>query len=280
MPYYKTQEIINQAITYILQHIGEEISIKDVADYCHFSQYYFSRIFKEETGESLYAFIKRMKMEQSAFRLKVERGRTVTDIGYDYGYSPANYSQVFKKHHRESPVEFRHHIAEKSICHPYYPNTEVKLESFEECNSKVTIEEIEDQYVIYERRLGNYRQLVADWDWFISKYETYINEETRFLERTFDDPSITDADKCLYDICMSIPEECKLENTCLIQGGKFAVYHYKGFPQQIYTAYQNMFNVWLPEANRRIDNRYGFEIYRKIDCDTMYMELDMYIPIK
>lgn len=291
-----TGEIINHAINYILEHIGEEITIEDVADYCHFSKYYFSRIFKEETGESLYAFIKRMKLEQSAFRLKVERGRTVTDIGYDYGYSPGNYSQVFKKHHKESPVEFRSHIVEKSVSHPYYPDTEVKLESFEECNSKVTIEEIEDRKVIYERRLGNYRELVEAWCEFKNKYEKYINEETLFLERTFDDPSITDADKCLYDICMSVPENmsgnrsesvpgecaetCKPENTCVIQGGKFAVYHYKGFPAQIYTAYQNMFNVWFPATNRRMDNRYGFEIYRRIDYDTMYMELDMYIPIE
>lgn len=76
-------ETINHAIDYILQHINEELSVDDVAAYCHFSKYHFSRMFKEETGESVYAFIKRLKLEQSAFRLKVEPNRTVTDIGTD-----------------------------------------------------------------------------------------------------------------------------------------------------------------------------------------------------
>ncbi|WP_456008999.1 AraC family transcriptional regulator, partial [Clostridium butyricum] len=79
----KTNEVVNQAITYIMKHIDESITIEDVAEHCHFSKYYFSRIFKNETGESIYGFIKRLKLEQSAFRLKVERERTITDIGFD-----------------------------------------------------------------------------------------------------------------------------------------------------------------------------------------------------
>lgn len=276
----KTNEIVNMAITYIMKHIDENIMIEDVAEHCHFSKYYFSRIFKKETGESIYAFIKRLKLEQSAFRLKVERERTITDIGFDYGYCPSNYSQVFKKHHNESPIEFRNNIFQHSVNHPFYPHAQVNIESFEECSRKISIETIKDQFVIYERRIGNYNELIEKWAEFTDKYKKYIDEKTVFLERTFDDPSITSADKCIYDICMTVDKNCYVENTCVIPGGKFAVYHYKGFPEQIYTAYQNMFQVWFPVVKKRIDNRYGFDIYNKIDCDSMYMELDICIPIK
>ena len=34
-----TKEAVNQAIDYILQHIGEELTLEDVAGYCHFSKY-------------------------------------------------------------------------------------------------------------------------------------------------------------------------------------------------------------------------------------------------
>ena len=40
-----TNEIINQAIDYILQHIEEALTLEDVASYCHFSKFYFSRLF-------------------------------------------------------------------------------------------------------------------------------------------------------------------------------------------------------------------------------------------
>ncbi len=275
-----TSEVVNQAINYIMQHIGEDFSIEDVADHCHFSKYYFGKIFKEETGESIYAFIKRMKLEQSAFRLKVERGKTITDIGFDYGYSPSNYSSVFKQYHNTSPAEFRKKIAKHSMQHPFYPKIVNVMESFAECNQKISIEMIEDQYVIYERRIGNYQNLGQDWATFMEKYKEYQTEKTMFLERTFDDASITDRNSCLYDICMSVDKNCELKNTCTIQGGKFAVYHFKGFPQQIYAAYQNLFNVWIPMSNHKIDKRYGFDCYREIDCETMYMVLDICIPIE
>ena len=74
-----TNEAVNCAIDYILQHIHERLSVDDVAAHCHFAKYHFSRMFKEETGESVYAFIK---------RLKLEPGSTVTDIGCEFGYSP------------------------------------------------------------------------------------------------------------------------------------------------------------------------------------------------
>lgn len=115
-----TNEVVNQAIDYIMMHISEEITIEKVADYCHFSKFYFSRVFKEETGESLYAFIKRVRVDQSAFKLKVERNRSITDIGYEYGYSPSNYSSAFKQQHKESPVEFRRTITENSLRHPFF----------------------------------------------------------------------------------------------------------------------------------------------------------------
>lgn len=263
-----------------MEHIGEEISIEDVADYCHFSKYYFSRIFKEETGESIYAFVKRVKLEQSAFRLKVEREKSITDIGFDYGYCPPNYSAAFKQHHNTTPIKFRKNIVQKSIRHPFYPNTVNKIETFEECKQKITIETMEDQYVIYERRIGNYKNLQQDWTEFLERYKDYQTDRTRLLERTFDDVSITDADSCLYDICMSVDRSCTLKNTCIIEGGKYAVYHFSGVPWQIYGAYQSLFNVWIPMSNYKIDKRYGFECYREINCDTMYMVLDIYIPIE
>ena len=77
-----TNESINQAIDYILQHI-EDVTLEEAAAHCHFSKYYFCRLFKAQTGESVHGFIKRVRLEQSAFRLKVEQERPITEIGAD-----------------------------------------------------------------------------------------------------------------------------------------------------------------------------------------------------
>lgn len=275
-----TNEAVNRAIDYILHHTEENVTLEDVADYCHFSKYYFSRLFKKQTGESVYAFIKRVRLEQSAFRLKVEQDCPVTEIGADYGYSSSNYSTAFRQHYRMAPIDFRRKSYRNSMEHPFFHQEQWKVENFEECSAKISIEEIPDYNVIYERGIGNYRMLSEDWNAFINKYREYITEETTFLERTYDDPAVTCSEHCLYDIGMSVSEDCPLENTMKLQGGRCAVYHFKGHAKYIYAAYQSMFLVWLPRTGYKLDGSKSlFDIYRKIDSDTMYMELDICLPV-
>ena len=91
------KNIINKAITYILYNLEEDISVDDVSSFCGVSKYHLNRIFRKETGEALYEFIKRNRIERSAWRLKVEKDKSVTEICSDYGYSPSNYTTEFKK---------------------------------------------------------------------------------------------------------------------------------------------------------------------------------------
>ena len=144
-----TNESINRAIDYILLHI-EDVTLEEVASYCHFSKYYFCRLFKAQTGESVHSFIKRVRLEQSAFRLKVEQERSITEIGADYGYSASNYSTAFRQHYQVAPVAFRRSISGVSLKHPFFHREEWRVESFEECNAKITREVLPDYYVIYE----------------------------------------------------------------------------------------------------------------------------------
>lgn len=275
-----TNTTINAAIDYIMNHLEENISINDVAEYCGYSKFYFGRVFKEQTGESIYAFIKRTKLEQCAFRLKTEQHRTITEISGDYGYTSSNFSTAFKEIKHTSPVYFRKDIMKKSIEHPFFHSGTKELESFEVCNSKITIETLPDYFVLFERIIGNYHNLSKDWCDFLGKYHEYYTDQSLLFERTYDDPSITDVDSCIYDICMSISPECNLDNTMTIQGGKFAVYHFQGESKDIFAAYQSVFNVWLPQTGNLIDNRYSFDLYREIRDDSPIMKIDFCIPIR
>ncbi len=275
-----TNESINQAIDYILQHI-EDVTLDEVAAYCHFSKYYFCRLFKAQTGESVHSFIKRVRLEQSAFRLKVEQERPITEIGADYGYSSSNYSSAFRQHYQVAPIAFRRSISHASMKHPFFHGEEWQVESFEECNRKITVELLPDYHVIYERRFGSYEGIGAAWDAFLEKYQDYLTEETRLLERTYDDPAVTSSENCLYDICMSVGRDCLLENTADILGGRCLVYHFKGHAKYIYASYQTIFLIWLPKTSYELDaGKSLFDVYHRVDADTMYMELDICIPIK
>lgn len=99
--------VINGAISFVFEHLEEEITVEDVARHCGYSKYHLMRMFKEDTDEALYQFIKRVRLERSAWRLKVGKDKSVSQIGVDYGYSSSNFATAFKKHLNISPADFR-----------------------------------------------------------------------------------------------------------------------------------------------------------------------------
>lgn len=273
-------ELVSKAIDYIVKNLNQEILLADVAAHCHLSKYYFSRVFKAETGESVYAFIKRLKMEQSAIEMKLGKDKSITDISVNYGYSSSNYSSAFKKHHHISPTEFRKTVNTNCAPHPFMKDKLAKFQSFQDYNQRIEIKELDDLLVIYERYLGNYLELGNNFDEFTEKYKNYFKEDTLLIDRFFDDPSITDVGQCLYDICMTVDTNCLIDNVMTIQGGKFAIYCFDGVIPDIYEVLQGIFNIWLPNSRYEMDERYGLDIYREMDRDNQHVIMDLCIPIK
>lgn len=222
------KKLVNQAIDYIMQHLDEELSLDTVAAQFYISKYYFSHIFKEETGETIYSFIKRCKIDQSAIDMKLNPTKAITEIGLDYGYSSSNYSSVFRKHHDISPTMFKQSIPTHSMPVPFTPERVVYFKTAEEYASQIEIQELNDLFVIYERFIGNYVDIEKHWYEFLDKYKVFLNKKTILLERFFNDPAITNSSQCICDICMTVEQDCDLDNVMWISGGKWIVYHFDG----------------------------------------------------
>jgi len=43
---------------------------------------------------------------------------------------------------------------------------------------------------------------------------------------------------------------------------------------------QGVFMIWLPESGYEMEQRYGLDIYQNIDAESLYVALDLCIPIK
>ena len=272
--------IINKAITYILSNLEEDISVGDVSSFCGISKYHLNRIFKKETGEALYEFIKRNKIERSAWRLKVEKNKSVTEISNDYGYSSSNFSTEFKKSLHISPSLFRKESEER--VHLCSLSRGLTLDDMESMEKNITIETLPDMFVIYERKKGNYKNMPLEWCNFIDKYSYLKTDDTLYIECTLDDPSITDEDNCLYEICQTVEaKDPRISNlsTSMFLGGKCAVYHYKGWPEFLYMVYQEIFCRWLKKTGYEMDSRPIIDIYRLVRDDG-YMEIDICFPLK
>lgn len=274
------KKLMNESIDYIMEHLEEDLSLDAVADHFYISKYHFSRIFKEETGESVYAFLKRCKIDQSAVDMKINPDKAITDIGLDYGYSSSNYSSVFKKHHAASPTAFRQSISTQCTSVPFAPERIVSFKTAEEYASRIEIREFDDLFVLYERYIGTYADLEKNWYRFLDKYKAYINEKTILAERFFHDPAVTGPTQCICDICMTVEQGCGLEPVMRIKGGRWIVYRFDGEIKDIYETLQGIFTVWLPHSGYRMSRRYGINRYRRIDRDNHTVTMDLCIPIQ
>lgn len=80
---------------------------------------------------------------------------------------------------------------------------------------------------------GNYHNLSDEWCDFIEKYKYLATKDTLYIDCMIDDPSITDEDGCMYELCQTvIPDHLALKAHPEIllhdfEGGKYAVYHFK-----------------------------------------------------
>lgn len=274
--------VINEAINYIFEHIDEDITVDDVARHCSYSKYHLMRMFKANTDEALYQFIKRVRLERSAWLLKVEKEKSITEIGVEYGYSSSNFATAFKKHLNLSPADFRktsERLVEKSSF-----SHRISFDEMGNAENQITIEHLEGFTAIYERKKGNYHNLPEEWCIFIEKYQHLADETTMYIECTIDDPSITDEDNCMYELCQTVsPDSPVLKEdpdilTRDFAGGKYAVYHFKGFPQFMFMVYQEIFCRWLSKTGNHLDERPILDIYRYVGEDG-FMEIDICFPL-
>ncbi len=115
---------------------------------------------------------------------------------------------------------------------------------------------------------------------FLEKYRAYINDDTLYIERSYDDPSITEVDRCIYDLCITLDDAYTGENTMIIKGGRFLVCAFEGCTKEIFEFHQGIFNIWFPTSGYQLENRLGFDIYRETDSENDRFRMDICIPIK
>lgn len=92
---------------YIQENFSKDISLDEVSGQVNISPYYFSKIFKEETGENFIEYLTRIRIEKAKEFLK-QPEVSVKEAGVKSGYTDPNYfSRIFKKQTDMTPSEFK-----------------------------------------------------------------------------------------------------------------------------------------------------------------------------
>ena len=102
--------VIESAKRYIKTQYNKDISLDDVSKEVDISPYYFSKLFKEETGENFIEYLTNMRLK-TAKNLLDTTEMSMKEIGIQIGYSDPNYfSRIFKKNFGITPTEYKEGI--------------------------------------------------------------------------------------------------------------------------------------------------------------------------
>lgn len=107
---YKTECIsptLQPALDYMLSHREENFSLKSLAQLCHISPSYFSRLFTREMGEHFSLYVARMKIGW-AKELLATTDWSVNEISNHLNFCDAGYFiKIFKKYESATPLSYR-----------------------------------------------------------------------------------------------------------------------------------------------------------------------------
>ena len=103
----KNVDVVSKAIHYMRRNCQRKISLQDVAKHVFLAPTYFSKIFKQETGQSFSNFLNYLRVEKSKHLLLVSRFR-LADIANLSGFEDQSYfTKVFKRMTGMSPGEYK-----------------------------------------------------------------------------------------------------------------------------------------------------------------------------
>lgn len=98
---------IISAIEYIDSNLDKRLTLDQVSSKVYLSDYYFSKLFKRETGLSFSVYLNARKIQKAMLLLK-ESDKSINDISDSLGFTRLSYfSQTFKKYTGVAPTKYR-----------------------------------------------------------------------------------------------------------------------------------------------------------------------------
>ena len=253
-------------LTYLEDHLSEEINIEKVEDICHYSYRNINRIFLALNQETIGQYIKRLRLEKAAQYLKYsEMG--ISQIAYTVGYEDRSaFSKAFKKKYHSNPKEFRESAEEyreemkKQFILPdaAHQKLEFKIETLPEF-----------QYLFTEYR-GDFRDTEA-MDLLWEKLIDYalkldlLSEDSVLMTEIVDDADISDHIHSRYRQALILenpiafaPQDFRLKTH---KRQKYAKFTHQGTQESTNAFYNQIYALWMLDVQMEIKDLPVLEFY-------------------
>jgi AraC family transcriptional regulator len=279
------RERINRVIFHIEAHLGEPLSLEDLAKVAFFSPYHFHRIFAAFTGEPLAAFIRRLRLERAAQQL-LHLDAPVTEIALDAGYeTAAAFTRAFSAYFGVAPTGYRERNQPGTM---FGARLLALTKEKEDSSMNPEIRNPDPMPVLFVRRTGPYYQAAGQAFGVLCQFagpRGLLGPAARMIGISHDDPHVTDESKFRFDACVTIDRDVKPEGEIgqkTIAGGRYAVFLHAGPYERFQQTYDQIFKSWLPGSGERLREEPCFEVYLNSPDQVKPEELrtEIWLPLQ
>jgi AraC family transcriptional regulator len=305
---FKTNQKYEQALLstllYIQTHLEEDLTLAMLAERVGFSAFHFHRIFRETIGEPVKEYIRRLRLERGAYRLKISE-QTILQIALDAGFQThESFTRAFERQFAITPSEFRRnflrisrerkkHVQPRYIS-DYNMQDESGLLPNRSTSAQVRVEQVRPIIVAFVRHVGPYDKLLEKgspmaplWDELFrwGNDNKLIDAASLLIGMPQDDPSVTPPEKQRFDVCVQIPEfRNPSGHICCqtISAGTFGVGRHYGSFDNLAETYMHVYDSLVTTGKSRLREQMPFEVYSysHVKDDIRIHFTDVYLAIK
>ncbi len=99
-------EKITSTLTYIGEHLSDDLSVEGIADRVYLSKAHFMRMFKTETGQTVHSYIRQKRLLKAASMIR--HGESASDAALKSGFSDySSFHRAFKESFGVSPKDMK-----------------------------------------------------------------------------------------------------------------------------------------------------------------------------
>ena len=300
----KYEQAILSTLIHIQTHLESDLELELLAERVGFSLYHFHRIFREVIGEPIKEYIRRLRIDRAAYRLKISE-ETILQIALDAGFKThESFTRAFQRQFGIPPKEFRRNFlqasrARKKQLQPrYIAQFDVKQESGllpnQATSSHVRLEHVRPIIVAFVRHVGPYEKLLDKGSSMSQLWEELfawgnanqlINADSLLIGIPQDDPSITPPEKQRFDVCVQIPAFRNPSGHIGCQtlaAGTFGVGRHYGPFDSLADTYMHIYDSLVTTGKYQLRAQTSFEVYSYaiVKGDLRIHFTDVYLPVE
>jgi len=265
---------INRAIDHITRNLAEPLPLDEIARVAAFSPFHFHRIFRALVGETVHAFVKRVRLERAVTLMSQRPDASLTDVALATGFAgSSDFSRSFRAQFGVPPsafdVEAFRDARRTDMITKTVPDAPHRLEGLpagaNPDNFVPRIRTLPARRVAYARANEPYTSgsVVPTVQRMVAWARERGLAGGQWLGYMWEDPEVVAVEDCHYDIGVEIPDGADTSGVNVTSFPAMSVVELDmigGIDLEM-RVLDFIYRTWLPTSDYVPDHQPGFEAF-------------------